>query len=149
MKDIRRLIETFVKIWDNHKEELEDKYKKELPSSYQNIVKEVFEMINEHHEDYSDEYEKPDPERMTVIDHGDYQGTQLFIVAADNYQPSLFWRVFVSYGSCSGCDTLEGIKSEGNHWEDDYKPTEQQVKDVMSLALHILQNIKSFGAWDD
>ena len=46
----------------------------------------------------------------------------------------------VGYGSCSGCDTLEGIR----HYNDD-KPTEEQVRDYMTLALHIVQGMKRMG----
>ena len=71
------------------------------------------------------------------IDHGDYQGTLLFIIAASGYQPNKYWFVKVDYGSCSGCDTLEGIRCYS-----DGPPSDAQVADYMTLALHILQGIK-------
>jgi hypothetical protein len=48
---------------------------------------------------------------MTVIDDGDYQGTQIFIIPTDTYQPSVKDYVMTDtyYGSCSGCDTLQAI----------------------------------------
>jgi len=131
------MIDTFVKVWDNHKDELKDKYSKELPDSYSTIVEDIVKMINGHFDEYSDDYEKPDPERITVIDHGDYQGTQLYIIASDDYQPSTFWHCFVDYGSCSGCDTLEAIV------EYDDEVTQKKVDEIMSLALHIIQGMKS------
>jgi hypothetical protein len=54
-----------------------------------------------------DEYEGMDPERITAIDHGDYQGTRVFVVGGKGYQPSRYWYVKVGYGSCSGCDAYE------------------------------------------
>ena len=41
------------------------------------------------------------------------------------------------YGSCSGCDTLLGI----NEYEDGL-PNEEQVKDYMTLCLHLIQKLK-------
>ena len=40
------------------------------------------------------------------------------------------------YGSCSGCDTLQGINSYSCEL-----PTEEQVKDYMTLALHLVQRM--------
>ena len=79
------------------------------------------------------------PERIHKIDDGDYQGTLLFVIAAKGYQPSKYWAVSVGYGSCSGCDTLEGIKSDGDYGE---SPNKQQIADYMTLALHIVQGLK-------
>ena len=74
------------------------------------------------------DYPCPDIERITKIDHGSYQGTILFIIGATGYQPSEYWAVFVSYGSCSGCDTLQAADSK---------------EDLYTLALHMLQRMKS------
>lgn len=126
------MIENFVKQWDLNKHLIQEKLEKQHPENYQEIVKMVFEIINE-----DEEYHLPDPEKMTVIDHGDYQGTLLFIVPDSGYQPNKYWSVKVDYGSCSGCDTFEAIKDYS-----DEKPSEEQVKDYMTLALHILQEIK-------
>lgn len=73
---------------------------------------------------------------MTVIDNGDYQGTQIFLIPLKTYQPSVEDYVYTNtyYGSCSGCDTLEAI----NEYDDDL-PREDQVSDYMILALHLLQ----------
>jgi hypothetical protein len=62
-----------------------------------------------------DDYDSPDPARITTIDHGDYQGTLLFIVGAQGYQPSTYWAIPVSYGSCSGCDTLQAMIMTTTH----------------------------------
>ena len=74
---------------------------------------------------------------MTVIDNGDYQGTQIFIIPINTYQPGVDEYVYTHtyYGSCSGCDTLQAIQS----WDGDELPNEEQVKDYMELALHLLQ----------
>ena len=53
-----------------------------------------------------------DAENITVVDNGDYQGTQLFLIPEDTYQPSEseYLMTYVGYGSCSGCDTLQAIQ---------------------------------------
>lgn len=70
------------------------------------------------------------------IDDGDYQGTEIFILHKNVYQPYIEDYVYTStyYGSCSGCDTLMGISEY-----DDGLPSESQVKDYMDLCLHLLQ----------
>lgn len=42
------------------------------------------------------------------------------------------------YGSCCGCDTLLNIV---DFCEEDY-PNEEQVKQLMTLSLHLIQRIK-------
>ena len=76
--------------------------------------------------------------KITVIDDGDYQGTLMFLIPKDCYQPSEsdYLLTFVSYGSCSVCDTLMGIQG----W-DDAKPTEQQLKDYMALCKDLVANM--------
>lgn len=78
-------------------------------------------------------------ESITKIDDGDYQGTQLFLIPMDKYQPDEtdYYVTHSYYGSCSGCDALMGIT------EDIYNlPNEEQVKSLMTLALHIVQRTK-------
>lgn len=59
------------------------------------------------------------------------------MIAEKGYQPNDYYFVKVGYGSCSGCDTLEGIRNY-----EDGNPTEEQVKDYMTLALHVVQGLK-------
>lgn len=53
-----------------------------------------------------------DAENIIVVDNGDYQGTLLFLIPRDTYQPSEdeYLMTYVGYGSCSGCDTLQAIQ---------------------------------------
>tara|TARA_R110002096_G_scaffold256231_2_gene449483 strand:+ start:112 stop:492 length:381 start_codon:yes stop_codon:yes gene_type:complete len=124
------MIKEFVEIWENNKSSLESEYKSTQPDSYDSIVTDIVKMINNNLGDHR----KPDPERITIIDHGDYQGTRLYIIGGNGYQPSTYWSVFVDYGSCSGCDTFESI-SYGD----------SKVKDYMALALNILQSLNIIG----
>lgn len=134
------MIESFIKAWDERKHEIELQFQKNHPEGYEDIVAQVVKILSE-----TDDWKVPDVDRITCIDNGDYQGTLLFIIAASNYQPSDYWFVKVSYGSCSVCDTLYDIKS--GHYDED-SPTEDQVKDYMTLALHIVQGLKELGGED-
>lgn len=98
--------------------------------SYTELVSIVIKSINS-----EKEYDKPDPEKIHLIDDGDYQGTQLFIIPCCSYQPSTYWAVYVSYGSCSGCDTLAAIQESGDS-------KETQANDMWTLCLHIAQGLK-------
>ena len=74
------------------------------------------------------------------INDGEYQGTMLYLITDNSiYQPSVsnYYFTYVWYGSCSGCDALEGIRCYSNELPDD-----KQVKEYMTLCLHIVQRIK-------
>ena len=80
-------------------------------------------------------------ERLLIeIDHGDYQGTQIYIVPRKGYQPNEedYFFTHNDYGSCSGCDTLLGIWS----WSEDGYISDRQVDDLMTLCMHLLQRFK-------
>ena len=128
------MIQEFVKAWDARKGEIEAQFRAKHPENYDQIVEAVVTIIHAN----SDNYKRPDPKRITSIDYGDYQGTLLFIIAGSGYQPNNYWFVKVAYGSCSGCDTLSAICDCCNN-----PPTDEQVADYMTLALHILQGIKA------
>ncbi len=122
------MIQSIVNNFTNRKHELADKWSKDEPDSYFDIVKGVVELI-------TDDEVPLDPERIHTIDDGDYQGTLLYVIAAKGYQPSTYWAVYVGYGSCSGCDTLQSIQY-------DETDAAKRVDQFMSLALHIVQGIK-------
>ena len=120
------MIKEFAEKWDKYKNNLEEY------DSYEKIVKLLFEQVINKNIDYHEF----DTKNILVIDDGDYQGTQIFILHRDTYQPNIEDYVYtnVCYGSCSGCDTLLSI----SEYEED-KPTEKQIIDYMTLALHLLQ----------
>lgn len=80
---------------------------------------------------------------VNVIDHGDYQGTQIFILHKDIYQPSIYDYYYTHncYGSCSGCDTLLAIQE----MDDTEFPSEEQTKEYMDLMLHLIQRMKKLN----
>lgn len=128
------MIQKFIDRFNENKETLEKKYAAAHPESYKEIVKDVVSIIGN-----KDDYGEPDPERIVEIDDGHYRGTLLYVIGAEGYQPSDYWYVMVSYGSCSACDTLQGIRT---YLDEDKAPTKEQVKDYMTLALHIVQGIR-------
>lgn len=78
-----------------------------------------------------------DVDNITMIDNGDYQGTLLFMLPFDTYQPSEseYLMTFVGYGSCSGCDTLQRIQS--NDIYDDHDETDS----YLTLCRDIVNNV--------
>jgi hypothetical protein len=97
------MIQQLIERWEANRAALVDWATETRPDQRQ-AVQRIVELTTG--EPYEDDW-CPDPERITVIDHGDYQGTQLFVVAAKGYQPSRHWAVYYSYGSCSGCDAYQ------------------------------------------
>lgn len=104
--------------------------------SYEDLVKMMFNTVWNNND-------SPDfivnTEDIAIIDHGDYQGTLLFVIPFATYQPSEgeYLMTYVGYGSCSGCDTLQGILSNGYGSS---IPTDEQVRDLTQLCLDILGN---------
>mgnify|MGYP003662132865 CR=1 FL=1 len=74
-----------------------------------------------------------------IINDGDYQGTQIFMIPTTSYQPDIDDYYFTEnyYGSCSGCDTLESIICYG-----DGLPDKDQLKELMGLCLHLIERFK-------
>jgi hypothetical protein len=129
------VIQKFVDRFDSKRATLLAKYSAAHPSGYDEIVADVVRAIAD-----SNEYETPDADRIVKIDHGDYQGTLLFVIGASGYQPSTYWAVKVGYGSCSGCDTFQSICSYTGG-----TPSADQANDYMTLALHVVQGISKIG----
>ena len=133
------MIQEIVKKWEENKYKLEEYFrttKQEKFASYEAIVQKIFELVINSDED---SYERFNINKMTVIDDGYYQGTQIFIIPKDTYQPNIddYLITHTYYGSCSGCDVIEGIRNYSSGL-----PTEQQVKEYMILALHLVQKMK-------
>lgn len=80
-----------------------------------------------------------DIEAITEIDNGDYQGTYIYIIPFDTYQPSEweYLMTFAGYGSCSCCDALQRIESLGDY---SAPPNDVQVKELLQLCKDIICN---------
>ena len=143
------MIKEFVNQWDKNKKELEEYFrthKQEEYNKYLKIVKLLIQyVLNKGLKDDCDEI-KINPDTLTEIDFGDYQGTLIYVFAEDTYQPSTNETFYtsVAYGSCSGCDTLQDIQEYGL----EEFPNEEQVEDYMKLSLDILQKINRFKDYE-
>jgi len=124
-----------IKRFDAKRDILLQVFKSKHPKDYKEIVVELVKAITSD-DDYDEDGLNPDPERITVVDHGDYQGSLLFIIAAKGYQPSNYWATECNYGSCSGCDTLQSICNY-----DDCQPSDEQANDYLTLSLHLAQKM--------
>lgn len=135
------MIQKFVKAWGANKEHLEEHLKThgmEEYNEYAKLVRLLFEIVINPYLLVNEE-NTYNLDKMTVIDDGDYQGTQLFIIPQDTYQPCQWEYVMTHqyYGSCSGCDLLMGITRY-----DDGQPDDEQLRELMTLCLHLLQRCK-------
>ena len=133
--------------WDKNKDRLQKRIENSIDHNswgYETLVKLIIEeVLNPGAEFRSDTWNS---EEITVIDNGDYQGSQLFLFHKNTYQPGPadYMITFEFYGSCSGCDTLMAIQE----WS--YKqelPTEIQVRDYMALCLNLIQQMR-FPYWE-
>lgn len=134
------MIPAFVKLWEYNKPQVRAELEKAHPKDYVDIVKAVVRCVST-----PNYYRSPDPERITEIILGSYQGTKLYIICANEDIISPVWYVKVGYGSCPVCDTLSSIRDLSYDVADPAgaeKPTKEQVDRYMTLALHIVQNLK-------
>ena len=109
---------------------------------YKTLVELTFESIMNEENDMN----TYDISKITEIDDGDYQGTLIYLIPFAVYQPAEgeYLMTFINYGSCSACDTLQGIQK----WSND-KLTECQLTDFMALCKDIITNtVKPYNsAW--
>ena len=76
--------------------------------------------------------------KIKEIDDGDYQGTLLYLIPEDTYQPnsSEYLMTFVEYGSCSACDTLQTIQCYL-----DIRNRDKSIDDLMNLCKDLICNM--------
>jgi hypothetical protein len=137
------MIEFVINQWNAHQQELRTKLE-EMPRTYITYAELLTLTLETIMEDCT-EYGFPHHERIKTIDYGDYQGTQVFVIGGDGYQPSVnnHYYTYVDYGSCSSCDTLQRILASDDGPE---KFTEEQVSQLWTLCLHIIQRMKRMGS---
>ena len=132
------MLKIMKELWDKN----QDKLREELSSrddlnecTYKDLVKITFDKI------YNDDSRLDNGnlwlDRIHEIDDGDYQGTLIYLIPFDAYQPGPgdYLMTFSWYGSCSGCDALQAVQDYGHE-----KLTEQQVKDFMSICKDLICN---------
>lgn len=136
------MLKVFVDLWDKNKDVLEKALRNinDIRTlEYHYLVSITFESIYNHNNNVDVAYYKRiNIGEISEIDNGDYQGTLLYLIPFDTYQPdeSDYLMTYVGYGSCSGCDTLLSIIDSDNE-----QPTDKQVKDLMVLCKDIITNI--------
>ena len=130
------MILNYVKQWEERKHLLEQWLNENEPNSYESIYEMLFNLVVTKPND--DEYSEWDWGRFVKIDDGTFQGNEIYILCSNEYQPSLTDYIFtsVAYGSCSVCDTFQSIEM--------LEDKEERVKQYMTLALHMIQETKSF-----
>lgn len=131
-----------IRRWEANKEHLKS-YIKSLRfgdcDEYEKLVRILItECLN--HED-----ENFNAKELVRIDHGDYQGTEIYLFHTDTYQPDTeeYYIFDNCYGSCSGCDTLKSIFEYS--WDDEDFITDKQADELMTLLLHMVQRIRCLG----
>ena len=132
------MLESFVKAWDSNAETLKESIKargEEIFDYEELLVTTLRHCFPER------KYGEPDSEKVHRIDDGDYQGTLVYLVPEQTYQPSTYFVFKVSYGSCSGCDTMQAIESTDYAYGNDSprRPTPKQVDLLWTEALHMMQ----------
>lgn len=136
------MINNFVKRFDQKREWIKSRLMEPscLPN-YEMLLRILCEAISGDDE----EYDLPNPKCIKRVDFGDYQGTLVFVIGGHGYQPHSHWATWVWYGSCGGCDALQGINdyvdSEYTENEIRYHPTSEHVEQWMTLMLHMLQHM--------
>lgn len=133
------MIKEVIEGWNKNKDKLEE-YLKNTPqekySTYEELVKLVvkytFKGFDEDDEDID----------IRRISFGHYQGIDIYLISKSCY-PDLEDIIYTHnyYGSCCGCDTLQRIQFDSNNYGEG-KPTKSQLKDYMSLCLHLVENMK-------
>lgn len=125
---LKILAEQWCKNQNRLKKYLKDNYETLNSLTYKDIVKIAFEQI------YCDELDALDLRNIIEIDNGDYQGTLLFIIPFDTYQPNEYeyLMTYINYGSCSGCDTLLSLQCDRYYYGDDEKTKEDYLNDKIN-----------------
>ena len=137
------MIKYALKKWDENKDVLRNAIQqtekdKRCTWDYEEIVKLVCRYI--FNENVSDENPMINVDGITMIDNGDYQGTLLFMMPFDTYQPAgyEYLMTYVGYGSCSGCDTLQRIQLDEMYYN--VNSTDDLTDGYMALCKDIVSN---------
>lgn len=104
-------------------------FKNKHPDNYKEVLVAALKSVQS-------ENNKFNPDAIVEFGGGSYAGTLLYIIPSSEYESDEYWYVKVGYGSCSGCDTLQGICDY-----DDGPPTESQLTQYAKLGLDIVCGI--------
>ena len=137
------MIKYALKKWDENKDVLRNAIQqtekdKRCTWDYKEIVKLVCRYI--FNENATDKDPKINIGGITMIDNGCYQGTLLFMMPFDTYQPAEYeyLMTYVGYGSCSGCDTLQRIQLDEMYYN--VNSNDDLIDSYMTLCKDIVSN---------
>ena len=132
-----------IRRWENNKEHLRSHIKNLRYgdcNTYEKMVRILISECLNYGDDLSGDTFNAD--EIVRIDHGHYQGTEIYLFHMDTYQPGVDeYYIFNNYyGSCSGCDALKGIFDGWDAYKDPV--TDEQADELMTLLLHMVQRIR-------
>jgi hypothetical protein len=121
--------------WEKNKEELRKALSKRTDLDdlgYKDLVELTFKVV--FNNDLFSNCQYLDLNSIHEINDGEWQGTLLYIIPFDTYEPSEseYLMTYVGYGSCSGCDTLQHIQCADDG--------EDKINNFMVLCKDILTN---------
>lgn len=132
--------------WEENKDRLEQSLRTRTDLNdccYMDLVKlVVHDILNGGETEFSYNKVLWDTDKITEIDNGDYQGTLLYLIPSDTYQPSEYdyLMTYVDYGSCCGCDTLQHIQYVFGAYDNHYL-TDEQIPMFMKLCKDLITNM--------
>lgn len=99
------MIIEYIDAWRNRKEDFREWLKNDVNANtieYFEILKGVIEIVI--NPSLENRWSKLDITKIHVIDDGDYQGTTIYLIPKDTYQPYASDYIWTHnyYGSCSG-----------------------------------------------
>lgn len=135
------MLKILLKKWNKNKGLLEEKLRtKPMNYQYKDLVKLTFDTIYNSGEN---DYHKI--RLFKTIGGENYSGDLVFMLSFgfDDEEVDSLLLTYVKYGSCCGCDTLQRIVAFS---EENDKPNESQLKDLMMLCKDIITNtVKPFN----
>jgi hypothetical protein len=125
---IQKYIDRFIEQEKKIKEEIGNKLDRIDMYDYKDFAKWVIELISFKEDD-------PSSESMETFILGAYQGDFIFFMHDGWYCPDKVWIMSCSFGSCSGCDTLESIRNDG-------LSDKEKIRAYSILMLNLIESLK-------
>ncbi len=128
--------------WDENREKLVQELWKDREGgyTYRELLRKVVSAVLNEGEKEEDRYS---PDKITEIDNGDYQGTLLFLIPEDTYQPGEYdyLMTYINYGSCGLCDVLIHYNDMEYEEEEGKARPGERVKGYLSVCRMLLCNM--------
>ena len=134
--EVRRMIKFCKDKWNENRDRLEKALRSDTSlkdCDYQHLLAIVVKNI------LNQGIEQWNAEGITVADNGSYSGTLMFLIPEDTYEPSEYEYLltYVNYGSCSGCDALQGAQC----CITDETPDDRDIERFMMLCKDLVTNM--------